>query len=135
MASYLENGNSDSKSCLSRPYSTIGIEGVFVDPPPVSLLPQSYLTSTASGDASFQTWELIGMIKSVPEDFVVREIASRKRTPKIPFNDIDLVADLSEGVCSSESTSTVDTFTAKEAVDQAKSSCEVCIQGSDGKRI
>ena len=130
---YLENSKSDSKSCLNRPYSTIGIEGVFVDPPPTSFLPQSYLTSTASGDASFQTWEIIGSIKSAPEDFVVREIASRKRTPKIPFNDFDLVADLSEGA-SSESTSTVNTFAAiKEAVDQAKSSKEVFTQEFDGK--
>ena len=132
---YLENSKSDSKLCLNRHYSTIGIEDVFVDAPPATLLPQSYLnltnnTDNSSADAPFQTWEIVGRIKSVPEDFVVREIASRKRTPKLPFNDV--VADLSSEGDSNEGN--IDgTFTAKESVHRDTSINEADERKSDDR--
>lgn len=94
----------DIISPLNRHFSTIGIDDIFLEPPPCKLLPKSYLgaASVQAADddydtASFRTWEIAGTIKSVPEDFVVREIASRKRSPKLS-KDFDLVADLAPTV-------------------------------------
>lgn len=86
----------EQASLLDRHYSTIGIEDVFLEPPPSRLLPACYLAPSpepSSTNNRFQTWEIVGSIKSNPEDFQVREIASRRRTPKLPV-DFDLVADL-----------------------------------------
>ena len=83
-------------SLLDRHYSTIGIDDVFLDPPPSWLLPASYLAPSpgpSSTNIRFQTWEIVGSIKSCADDFKVQEIASRKRTPKLP-GDFDLIADL-----------------------------------------
>lgn len=91
----LERGTESSSLLLNRHYSTIGIDDVFLDPPPEHTLPRSYLTSSKPCGA-FRTWEIIGTIKSCPEDFVVREIASRMRSPELP-KEFDLVADLSSG--------------------------------------
>jgi tRNA pseudouridine13 synthase len=88
-----ESGTESSASLLlNRHYSTVGIDDVFLDPPPEYTLPRVYLTS-AEPYKAFRTWEIIGTIKSCPEDFVVREIASIKRSPELP-NGFDLVADL-----------------------------------------
>ena len=57
-----------------RPYSTIGIEG-FIDGP-THPLPSSYLSRSSSSSSSppFISWEITGVVKDKPEDFVVREI-------------------------------------------------------------
>lgn len=68
------------------PDTTIGIGHVFLEPPP-------FVATSSEQPSPFRTWEIVGIIKSCPEDFVVREIASRKRTPKLP-KEFDLVADL-----------------------------------------
>ena len=65
---------------LGRHYGTIGIEDVFLNPPSHPLL-SSYLTKSIS-EESFESWEIVGTIKSKPEDFVVREIFQSDR--KIP---------------------------------------------------
>jgi hypothetical protein len=62
-----------------RQYSTIGIEGFVCGPS--DPLPYSYLRLSSSPDApsspqtsSFTSWEITGIVKEKPEDFVVREI-------------------------------------------------------------
>lgn len=65
---------------LQRHYSTIGIEDVFLEGPPHSL-PSVYLRQQGIAPP-FTSWEIVGTIKSVPEDFCVREILTGRR--KIP---------------------------------------------------
>ena len=66
---------------LQRNYSTIGIGAVFASGPPNHPLPVSYLENGKLFDAdesdcdeTFLSTELVGEIKSCPEDFIVREI-------------------------------------------------------------
>jgi hypothetical protein len=77
---------------VHRHLSTIGIGPVFVCPPPYPLLAQPHVEegstdmnkhgelnmppSTVSNEngSELLTWEIVGNIKSTPEDFVVREI-------------------------------------------------------------
>jgi TruD family tRNA pseudouridine synthase len=67
---------------------------VFVKTPPHDL-PSSYLSSRQQGDDSFDSWEIIGSIKTVAEDFVVREIACvEKKHPGAPR-----IADLKPFTC------------------------------------
>jgi TruD family tRNA pseudouridine synthase len=67
---------------------------VFVTNPPHHL-PSTYLSSKEQGDASFDAWEIIGSIKTVAEDFVVKEIAcDEKKHPDAPR-----VADLQPFTC------------------------------------
>jgi TruD family tRNA pseudouridine synthase len=81
---------------LQRHYSTIGIGEVFVKAPngagwllPSSYLAASYTPAVATTVAQQQPlWEMIGTIKSTPEDFCVREMA-------ILFGGDMQVADLS----------------------------------------
>mmetsp|Transcript_3309 Transcript_3309/g.7664 ORF Transcript_3309/g.7664 Transcript_3309/m.7664 type:complete len:1002 (-) Transcript_3309:1273-4278(-) len=71
---------------IKRHYGTIGIDDVFLNPPPHPLL-ASYLKHNTS-EESFQSWEFIGTIKSTPEDFVVREIfQSDRRIPGLIDDD------------------------------------------------
>ena len=65
---------------LNKHYSTIGIEDVFLDDPPHPL-PVVYLRQQYSG-SPFTSFEVVGTIKSIPEDFCVREILTSSR--KIP---------------------------------------------------
>jgi len=116
-----ESIRSESKPLLNRHYSTIGIEDVFLEAPPVTLLPRSYLTASEPCDVPFETWEIVGRIKSCPEDFVVREMASRKRTPKLP-EDFDVVANLWPSAAAGESGA--DENTAKEPVEQSLPPCK-----------
>lgn len=96
----LPNATTDEMSrrrLLCRQYSSIGIGDVFVVGPPHPL-PVEYLnhdpmdhnvTTTAlvpdvghcitNQTASFLSWELTGIIKSTPDDFIVREIAPKDR--------------------------------------------------------
>lgn len=60
------------KAPLNRLLSTVGIGPVFVRSPPDPLY--SHQSSTKAPD-SVLTWEIVGTIKSKPEDFVVREIS------------------------------------------------------------
>lgn len=65
---------------LRRHYSTIGIGDVFVEVPcSAGCLPSSYLDASHSCPAGALStemlWEMIGTIKSTPEDFLVREVA------------------------------------------------------------
>jgi hypothetical protein len=66
---------------LSRHLNTIGIGEVFLSPPPKESL-YSYsgrgkdadkYTDT-DADTPIETWEILGVVKALPEDFVVREI-------------------------------------------------------------
>ncbi|KAL3921931.1 MAG: hypothetical protein SGILL_002482 [Bacillariaceae sp.] len=86
-----------------RPYSTIGIEG-FISAPPHPL-PSEYLvdkssqedessasqsTSAASTARSFASWEILGVIKDSPADFVVREILQKNKViPGLSEEDIN----------------------------------------------
>ncbi|CAJ1953441.1 unnamed protein product [Cylindrotheca closterium] len=71
---------------VERHYGSIGIDDVFLEPPPHPLL-SSYLNENTSV-ASFQSWEVVGTIKSNPEDFVVREIfQSNRRIPGLMGDD------------------------------------------------
>jgi TruD family tRNA pseudouridine synthase len=78
-----------SSTILQRHFSTIGIGNVFVQPPPHPLLhtylrPQQQLPTTENQQQQeldahkyplpFISWEIVGTIKSIPEDFCVREI-------------------------------------------------------------
>jgi tRNA(Glu) U13 pseudouridine synthase TruD len=103
---------------LHRHLSTIGIGPVFICPPPQHPLPQ-FLTSDlekngnhniiySSNDQSNQitswgnrsddllaaaaaitTWEIVGDIKSIPEDFIVREIGYAPSLPPATHDDDD----------------------------------------------
>ncbi|GAX28655.1 tRNA pseudouridine13 synthase [Fistulifera solaris] len=67
---------------------------VFVTAPPHDF-PSSYLSSKQQGDASFDSWEILGSIKTTAEDFVVREIAcDEKKHPDAPR-----IADLNPFTC------------------------------------
>ncbi|KAL3937540.1 MAG: hypothetical protein SGBAC_007383, partial [Bacillariaceae sp.] len=71
---------------IQRHYGTIGIDDVFLNPPPHPLL-SSYLQEDTP-EESFQSWEVIGTIKSTPEDFIVREIfQSDRRIPGLTDDD------------------------------------------------
>jgi tRNA pseudouridine13 synthase len=61
-------------SALRRHLSTIGMGDVFLQPPQSHLLPSAYCKGPEGG--AFVTPEILGTIKTIPEDFVVREIAS-----------------------------------------------------------
>jgi tRNA(Glu) U13 pseudouridine synthase TruD len=104
---------------LHRPLSTIGIGPVFICPPPQHPLPQfltshlekngnhniiyssndqsNQITSWGNrGDdilpaaaAAITTWEIVGDIKSIPEDFVVREIGYAPSLPPATHDDDD----------------------------------------------
>lgn len=74
-----------------RHYSSIGIHDVFLSSIDLRQLPQSY---DDSANSSFDSPEILGSIKSVPEDFIVRERASDKL--KLP--EEWRVADLRESV-------------------------------------
>ena len=71
-------------STLDRHYSTIGIGDVFLSPPN-NPLPYTYLGTgcqKAFGDRygeSLKSSEVVGVIKSCPSDFVVREVAPEGR--------------------------------------------------------
>lgn len=73
---------------LSRHYATIGMEDVFLEAPPHPL-PSVYLNNTSSlPKESFVSWEIVGTIKSTPEDFCVREIFQRdRRIPGLSDDD------------------------------------------------
>jgi TruD family tRNA pseudouridine synthase len=66
-------------SLLLRHYSTIGIGDVFLKGPSHAL-PKSYLHNSVILPDAFTSWEIVGVIKSCPEDFVVREIGTKGRT-------------------------------------------------------
>ncbi|GKY91023.1 hypothetical protein MPSEU_000075100 [Mayamaea pseudoterrestris] len=71
-----------SHSTLQRSYSTIGIGPVFASPLPLNHpLPHEYFKQSAAleGCQSFLSTELVGAIKSIPQDFIVREIAAEGR--------------------------------------------------------
>lgn len=58
-----------------RHYSTIGIGDVFVDKQPC-LLPSNYLDhlpEIRSSNGDFLSGEIVGVVKSSPDDFIVRE--------------------------------------------------------------
>ena len=73
-----EGIDESSHPTLQRDYSTIGIGPVFASPLPDHPLPQSYLVQN-DGLESFLSSELVGVIKSQPQDFLVREIAPSGR--------------------------------------------------------
>ena len=79
---------------LSRHLNTIGIGEVFLCPPPKESL-YSYSGEPASKDDNtpIETWEILGVLKSLPEDFVVREMggvhpADLKETKNIRTADL-----------------------------------------------
>jgi hypothetical protein len=93
---------------LHRPLSTVGIGSVFICPPPCPSLRQSVdedppergdknVRSDASNSLSDQrrgeitTWEIVGNIKTTPEDFIVREIgwAPVPTAPRVERSDGD----------------------------------------------
>ncbi|GAX19974.1 hypothetical protein FisN_1Lh551 [Fistulifera solaris] len=81
-------------SRLDRHYSTIGMGDVFVTTPPHAL-PSSYLSSQQQGEDTFDSWEILGSIKTTAEDFVVKEIAcDEKKHPDAPR-----IADLKPFTC------------------------------------
>ena len=57
--------------------------------PPHPLLSTYYLSNNrkAGGSCSFPSWEMIGQIKTTPEDFIVREIFSHQDKKQIPCVD------------------------------------------------
>jgi TruD family tRNA pseudouridine synthase len=64
-----------------RHYSTIGIGDVFADKPPC-VLPSTYLDhlpEIRSSNGNFLSGEIVGVIKSSPDDFIVREIGLKGR--------------------------------------------------------
>jgi hypothetical protein len=64
-----------------RHYSTIGIGDVFVDKPP-HVLPSNYLDhlpEIRSSNGNFLSGEIVGVVKSSPDDFIVREIGLKGR--------------------------------------------------------
>ena len=85
----------DSKRLLTRlrrHFSTIGIGDVFIHPP-THPFPKDYLdaedqntdyhsksfSDISSPPGGFTSWEIVGTIKSIPEDFCVREIFPLKQ--------------------------------------------------------
>jgi tRNA pseudouridine13 synthase len=78
-------------SALRRHLSTIGMGDVFLRPPPSHLLPSAYLKGSQGG--TFVTPEILGTIKRTPEDFVVREIASKALCGNV-IKDEHRIADL-----------------------------------------
>jgi TruD family tRNA pseudouridine synthase len=74
-----QNYPSLSSADRKRQYSTIGIHDVFLSPIAQEQLPQSYYSHNTSGSSrSFVSPEIVGSIKAEPEDFIVRELASKK---------------------------------------------------------
>ena len=95
-----------SQPPLHRHLSTIGIGSVFICPPPHPLLPQTFDEdplergdNNARSDSpkslsdqswsEITTWEIIGNIKTTPEDFIVREIgwAPEPTAPRVERGD------------------------------------------------
>eukprot|EP00977_Amphora_coffeiformis_P016539 scaffold5141_cov169-Amphora_coffeaeformis.AAC.6 len=61
-------------SLLSRHYKpTLGIDDVFLEPPSHSL-PSVYVQKEQNAPAAFLSTEMVGRLKTTPEDFIVREI-------------------------------------------------------------
>jgi len=95
----MEVTSSRSTSLLDRHYSTIGVEDVFLDTATSHPLPVVYLQHQYSG-SPFTSLEIVGTIKSIPEDFCVREIlTSSRRIPGLSDEEHEKlkIADILQG--------------------------------------
>ena len=84
------NCSKPTPTVLDKHYSTIGIDDVFLDDPPHPL-PAVYLQQQYSG-SPFISFEIVGTVKSSPEDFCVREIlTSSRKIPGLSNHDHELL--------------------------------------------
>lgn len=94
-----------------RSYETIGIEG-FVKGPPHPLPLVYLLHGSTSNTEPFTSWEIVGDIKTHPEDFVVREVLPKDtKIPGLSNTHIEKIriADISPSVPQQNFSREVDT--------------------------